>query len=188
MVSPIADFVVDVGSDGRILSQGTLENALAHDSSLLKDVEHEAEELQKADQEIDGEKEEDVNAQSSAGKLVVAEEIEHGHVGWRACKQILRSFILHSDGGGLSVAVPWQHVDTAASFLVYLCYRICTASLYHERSGAYQRRCGFDILLICVVYPGMVARRVGGAVRNYSSRRGACPIVSEHLNALCLIV
>ena len=93
MVSPIADFVVDVGSDGRILSQGTLENALAHDSSLLKDVEHEAEELQKVDQEIDGEKEEDVNAQSSAGKLVVAEEIEQGHVGWRACKQILRSLI-----------------------------------------------------------------------------------------------
>ncbi|KAM5539771.1 hypothetical protein V8D89_006584 [Ganoderma adspersum] len=84
MVSPIADFVVDVGSDGRILSQGTLENALAHDSSLLKDVEHEAEELQKADQEIDGEKEEDVNAPSSAGKLVVAEEMEEGHVGWRA--------------------------------------------------------------------------------------------------------
>ena len=95
MVSPIADFVVDVGSDGRILSQGTLENALAHDSSLLKDVEHEAEELQKADQEIDGEKEEDVNVQSSAGKLVVAEEIEEGHVGWRACKQIHRPLILH---------------------------------------------------------------------------------------------
>ena len=84
MVSPIADFVVDVGSDGRILSQGTLENALAHDSKLLKDVEHEAEELQKADQEIDGEKAEDVNAPSSAGKLVVAEEMELGHVGWRA--------------------------------------------------------------------------------------------------------
>ena len=86
MVSPIADFVVDVGSDGRILSQGSLENALEHDSKLLKDVEHEVEELQKADQEVDGEKDEDVNAPSSAGKLVVAEEIEEGHVGWRARK------------------------------------------------------------------------------------------------------
>ncbi|KAM5539757.1 hypothetical protein V8D89_006570 [Ganoderma adspersum] len=84
MASPIADFVVDVGSDGRILSQGSLENALAHDSKLLEEVEHEAEELQKADQEIDGEKTEDVNAPSSAGKLVVAEEIAVGHVGWRA--------------------------------------------------------------------------------------------------------
>ncbi|KAI1790062.1 P-loop containing nucleoside triphosphate hydrolase protein [Ganoderma leucocontextum] len=84
MVSPIADFIVDVGSDGRILSQGTLENALAQDSELLKDVEQEVEELQKADQEIDGEKAEDVIVPSSAGKLVIAEEIEEGHVGWRA--------------------------------------------------------------------------------------------------------
>ncbi|PIL29335.1 ATP-binding cassette transporter [Ganoderma sinense ZZ0214-1] len=84
MVSPIADFVVDVGCDGRILSQGTLENALAHDSKLLKDVEHEVKELQKDDQEIDGEKEDVVNAPSSAGKLVVAEEVEVGHVGWKA--------------------------------------------------------------------------------------------------------
>ncbi|KAM5539772.1 hypothetical protein V8D89_006585 [Ganoderma adspersum] len=86
MVNPIADFVVDVGSDGRILSQGTLENALAHDSQLLKDIEHETEKLREADQdaEIDGEKVEDVNAKSSAGKLVVAEEIEEGHIGWAA--------------------------------------------------------------------------------------------------------
>ena len=88
MVSPIADFVVDVGSDGRILSQGTLENALAHDSQLLKDIEHETEKLHEADQdtEIDGEKTEDVNAQPSSGKLVVAEEIEEVHIGWAACE------------------------------------------------------------------------------------------------------
>ena len=88
MVSPIADFVVDIGPDGRILSQGTLENALAHDSQLLKDIEHETEKLHEADQdtEIDGEKTEDVNAQSSSGKLVVAEEIEEGHIGWAACE------------------------------------------------------------------------------------------------------
>ena len=88
MVSPIADFVVDVGPDGRILSQGTLENALARDSQLLKDIEHETEKLHEVDQdaEIDGEKTEDVNAQSSAGKLVVAEEIEEGHIGWAACE------------------------------------------------------------------------------------------------------
>ncbi|EJF59658.1 P-loop containing nucleoside triphosphate hydrolase protein [Dichomitus squalens LYAD-421 SS1] len=84
MVSPIADFVVDVGSDGRILSQGTLSNALAHDDKLLEEVQHEAEELQRAEEEIDGEKPEDVNDKSNAGKLVVAEEIEEGHVGLQA--------------------------------------------------------------------------------------------------------
>ena len=99
MVSPIADFVVDVGSDGHILSQGTLENALAHDSELLKDMEHEVEALQKADQnaETNGEKAEDTNTQSSSGKLVVAEEIEEGHVGWTACKQSNRPFVSKSN-------------------------------------------------------------------------------------------
>ena len=84
MVSPIADFVVDVGSYGRILSQGTLSKALAHDEQLQKEVQHEAEELQRAEEEIDGGKPEDVDAKATAGKLVVAEEIEEGHVGWRA--------------------------------------------------------------------------------------------------------
>ena len=100
MVSPIADFVVDVGPDGRILSQGSLENALAHDSKLLKEVEQETEELQKAEQEIDGEKTEDANSPSSAGKLVVAEEVAVGHVGWRASEQTI-PLLVHSrsDGG-----------------------------------------------------------------------------------------
>ena len=44
MVSPVADFVVDMGSDGRILSQGSLTNALAHDAKLLKELQQEQEE------------------------------------------------------------------------------------------------------------------------------------------------
>ncbi len=143
MVSPIADFVVDVGSDGRILSQGTLENALAHDSQLLKDVEHEAEELQKADQEIDGEKVEDANIQSSAGKLVVAEEIEEGHVGWRSCEPTSHAFVSCSNVGlaavAASVAVPGQHVDATASILVYLRCRIYATQLYHKCSGMFPK-------------------------------------------------
>ena len=35
MVSPVADFVVDMGSDGRILSQGSLSSALSKDAKLL---------------------------------------------------------------------------------------------------------------------------------------------------------
>ena len=84
MVSPIADFVVDIGSDGRILSQGSLSSALARDSKLLKEVEEEQQELEKADEEVDPDKPEDGPAKQSAGKLVVAEEIETGHLGWNA--------------------------------------------------------------------------------------------------------
>ena len=87
IVSPISDFVVDVGSDGHILSQGTLSTALAHDEKLLKEVQQDAEELQRAEEELDDDKPEDVNAKSSTGKLVVAEEIEEGHVGWHASER-----------------------------------------------------------------------------------------------------
>ena len=69
------------------MSQGTLSTALAHDEKLLKEVQQDAEELQRAEEELDDDKPEDVNAKSSAGKLVVAEEIEEGHVGWHASER-----------------------------------------------------------------------------------------------------
>ncbi|KAI9056609.1 P-loop containing nucleoside triphosphate hydrolase protein [Trametes sanguinea] len=86
MVSPIADFVVDMGLDGRILSQGSLESALARDSKLLYEVKEEREELEKAEHQLDSEKPEEAGAKQIAGKLVVAEEREEGHVGWSAMK------------------------------------------------------------------------------------------------------
>ena len=183
MVSPIAEFVVDIGSDGRILSQGTLENALAHDSKLLKDVEHEAEELQKADQEIDGEKAEEVDGPSSAGKLVVAEEMELGHVGWRASEQATESFVSHPNDGVPSVAVTRQRVDKSSSVLVHLHQRLYLAPHHHEPSGKFVN--ADDVTLITrVARSVLVARRLGSAVRNYSSRRGACHVVSGHWYAV----
>ena len=86
MVSPVADFVVDMGSDGRILSQGSLSNALAHDAKLLKELQQEQEEIAKAKQELDKETPDDDKAKQSAGKLVVEEETELGHVGLKASK------------------------------------------------------------------------------------------------------
>ncbi|CDO75388.1 hypothetical protein BN946_scf185012.g5 [Trametes cinnabarina] len=53
MVIPVTDFVVDMGPDGCILSQGSLDSALSRDSKLLKEIEEEQKELEKAEQEID---------------------------------------------------------------------------------------------------------------------------------------
>ncbi|KAL1939038.1 hypothetical protein VTO73DRAFT_10298 [Trametes versicolor] len=89
MVAPIADFVVDMGADGHILSQGSLDNVLKHNSHLVKEVIEEREELEKAKREIDVEKPEDAVAKQTVGKLVVAEEMEDGHVGWSALKLYL---------------------------------------------------------------------------------------------------
>ncbi|TFK78157.1 P-loop containing nucleoside triphosphate hydrolase protein, partial [Polyporus arcularius HHB13444] len=91
MVSPVADFLVDIGSDGRILSQGSLSAALSKDSKLLKEVEEEQQVLEKVEQEIDpsAETEKAAEAQQRTGKLTVAEEIQEGHVGWDAVKLFL---------------------------------------------------------------------------------------------------
>ncbi|KAI0655828.1 P-loop containing nucleoside triphosphate hydrolase protein [Cubamyces menziesii] len=92
MVSPIADFVVSMGSDGRILSQGSLLSALERDSKLMQELREEQEEIKKAEGEIDADDEdkfEDDAAKQATGKLVVAEEMEDGHVGWSALKLFL---------------------------------------------------------------------------------------------------
>lgn len=86
MVSPVADFVVAMGSDGRILSQGSLASALERDSELLKEITEERAEIEKAEQEVTTLKPEAVEATKITGKLVVAEEMEDGHVGWTACE------------------------------------------------------------------------------------------------------
>ncbi|KAL1942566.1 hypothetical protein VTO73DRAFT_6168 [Trametes versicolor] len=85
IVSPVADFVVAMGSDGRILSQGSLASALERDSELLKEITQERTEIEKAQQEVTKSKLEAVEATNSTGKLV-AEEMEDGHVGWTAFK------------------------------------------------------------------------------------------------------
>ena len=88
---PIADFVVSLGTDGRIKSQGSLSNALAQDRKLAKEV---AEEAAEEDQTEHTVAQSDPVAESVApnldGKLIVAEEISEGHVGWPAgeCLQL----------------------------------------------------------------------------------------------------
>ncbi|EIN13416.1 P-loop containing nucleoside triphosphate hydrolase protein [Punctularia strigosozonata HHB-11173 SS5] len=86
MASPIADFVVSLGSDGRILSQGTVSDALAKDKALKAEVVEEAKALEKVEDEVDPEEDLDVAVEKKDGKLVLAEEIAEGHVGWPALK------------------------------------------------------------------------------------------------------
>ena len=86
---PIADYVVSLGTDGRIASQGTLSSALAKDKKLAKEAAEEAQVEDKAEHTVD---ESEPVAESAApkkdGKLIVAEEISEGHVGWSARKSM----------------------------------------------------------------------------------------------------
>lgn len=84
MTGPIADFVVSLGPDGRVLSQGTMSKALATSKALTKELKAGELELHKAEETIDGEVPE--VHEGKVGKLMVAEEIAEGHVSWPACQ------------------------------------------------------------------------------------------------------
>lgn len=137
MVSSIADFVVDMGSDGRILNQGSLESALARDFKLLDEVQGEREELEERRLEIDAEKLGDAVPKQAAGKLMVAEEREEGHVGWSACEWLYMKLTIASvsDVSRFSDAVPRQHVEQTYPVLAHLCVGPCSATVAREPSG-----------------------------------------------------
>ncbi|KAJ7657330.1 hypothetical protein DFH06DRAFT_1297973 [Mycena polygramma] len=77
LARPIADFVVTFGSDGRIRSQGTI-SELTKRGPLAAQIRREQQALDETREEIDAE---DPSTKPADGKLIVAEEIQLGHVG-----------------------------------------------------------------------------------------------------------
>ncbi|PSS08857.1 hypothetical protein PHLCEN_2v3472 [Hermanssonia centrifuga] len=98
MASPLADFVVSIGVDGRIASQGSVSEALAKDSKLAEEFKHEEEAI-----ELDENEDVDEVAGTTDGKLIVAEEIEVGHVSLGAFMLFLRAV------GGKWPILFWVH-------------------------------------------------------------------------------
>jgi hypothetical protein len=85
MASPIAHFVVSLGIGGRVLSQGSVSDALVRDRNLVEEAMENKDTMREAVNEINstGVKNEPIKGD---GKLVVAEEIQEGHVSWKALK------------------------------------------------------------------------------------------------------
>ena len=81
-MAPIADFVVSLGSDGKVVKQGTAFGVLSIDPKALDEVDE-------RDLKEPGEPERsaETNAKDASkdGKLTVAEEVEVGRVGSAAC-------------------------------------------------------------------------------------------------------
>ncbi|KAJ7035141.1 P-loop containing nucleoside triphosphate hydrolase protein [Mycena alexandri] len=83
MTTKLADFVVSVGLDGRVHGQDSVSEALVTDNVLAKEASQDQVALAAAEKELDptaSPKE----AKVTTGKLIVAEEIEIGHVSWDA--------------------------------------------------------------------------------------------------------
>ena len=84
MARPIASFLVAMAFDGRISSQGSIIDALTSDSLLGVKISEEEHGLKKADGEAD--QPALANEQQTDGKLIVAEEVEQGHISWPSRK------------------------------------------------------------------------------------------------------
>lgn len=84
MTSPIAGQVVAITSNGRVAIHATVSEAVKEDRKLAKEIRKEQETARKVEEEIDIAPVDNTEPQSD-GKLIVAEEIEEGHVSWTAC-------------------------------------------------------------------------------------------------------
>ncbi|KDQ30408.1 hypothetical protein PLEOSDRAFT_1053612 [Pleurotus ostreatus PC15] len=89
LATPVAGFVVSLGSDGQIVSKGGVAEVLADSDALKQEVAVEQAALAKAEETIDDAQVDPEDAKIAGGKLIAAEEVELGHVGWPAIKMYL---------------------------------------------------------------------------------------------------
>ncbi|KAJ7462775.1 P-loop containing nucleoside triphosphate hydrolase protein [Mycena galericulata] len=83
MAKPIANYVVSMGVDGYVHSHGPITEALVTDEILAEELHKDQAVLDKKNDEIDVPPATETKAD---GKLIVAEEIEEGHVSWESLK------------------------------------------------------------------------------------------------------
>lgn len=97
LCAPVANWVVALSRNGRIANQGTMAEVLKRDAKLRAAVEKDEEEITKAEQVVDKDKDTAADGEEAqkktAGKLIVAEEKAMGRVGKDA-------FMLYINGLG----------------------------------------------------------------------------------------
>jgi hypothetical protein len=90
-VTPVAKFIVTIGQDGSLQTQGTdIKDSLELDAQLAAEAEHDHETLEIANEEYNASSG-SPEAKTIDVKLIVAEEIAEGHVSWKSMKLYLTS-------------------------------------------------------------------------------------------------
>ncbi|KAL1697496.1 P-loop containing nucleoside triphosphate hydrolase protein [Schizophyllum commune] len=90
LTRPIAAYAVALHTDGCVSSHGTTQEVFAHEPELVQEEKEEQAAIEKAEEIVDDSATpEDHAAPKSDGKLIVAEEIETGHLSWSALKLYL---------------------------------------------------------------------------------------------------
>ena len=126
MASPLAEFVISL-SDGHVVSQGSISDALKKDHRLAEEYKHDEEAMELVTAEADTADSPDpadpAKPASSGkdGKLVVAEEIAVGHVSWKACalfSSILTVFSINASLAYSQTLGHWSWRSLACVLLV----------------------------------------------------------------------
>ena len=91
MASPLADYVVSLGRDGRIASCGSVADVLKKDKTMAKELAEGARAIKDDEKVIDAEEFKET-AKPADGKLILAEEIAEGHVSWDAGERAIQRF------------------------------------------------------------------------------------------------
>ncbi|KAG8985598.1 hypothetical protein FRB90_004594, partial [Tulasnella sp. 427] len=86
MLAPIADFVISMGFDSRIISQGEAPDALKKDATLAAEVEEDKEIVEKKEEIANHEGGPKRKDAKTSGQLIAAEEIVEGRIGFAAFK------------------------------------------------------------------------------------------------------
>ncbi|KAJ3564415.1 hypothetical protein NP233_g8309 [Leucocoprinus birnbaumii] len=84
IVRSLAEFAVSIGTDGRIIAHGTIDEVIGSDDTISKALEEDKEAVEMAAEVVDK-----PVAPQADGKLIVPEEVEEGHVSWKAVKLFL---------------------------------------------------------------------------------------------------
>ncbi|KAJ3564973.1 hypothetical protein NP233_g7938 [Leucocoprinus birnbaumii] len=84
MVRNLAELAILIGTDGRVVAHGSVDNVLGANSVLSKVLAKNKEVIEIASEVIDK-----PAVPPTDGKLIVAEEIEEGHVSWKSVKLFL---------------------------------------------------------------------------------------------------
>jgi hypothetical protein len=80
LARPIAHFVVTFGADGRVKSQGSIAELTKSSGALASRIRKDQQALDKVQQEVDTPAALEKPVPKADGKLIVAEEIQEGHV------------------------------------------------------------------------------------------------------------
>ncbi|EKM56938.1 uncharacterized protein PHACADRAFT_208107 [Phanerochaete carnosa HHB-10118-sp] len=162
MASPLAEFVVSL-RDGHIVGQGSVSDALMNDAQLEEEFKHEEEVIELDEAEdvtavISGPADPGAPGKKKEGKLVVAEEIEVGHVSWAAFKLFLAGL------GGRFPFLFWiQYIFGSSMAEVFGVLEMWWLG-YWARQYALQDpsgvRVGFYLGIYCACVGGMVMMHV----------------------------